>query len=162
MGLAQDLEDFTNYGAEGIGLYRTEIHYLMRTALPTVEELVELYTKVMESSGGAPVIFRTLDLGGDKFPSYLHFPKEENPFLGIRSIRYQLQWQSLLKDQLKAILQVAHLGNLQLMFPMITHLDELHEVRRIYLDCRRELEMDSGVALPSIKLGMMEGRAARR
>lgn len=155
VGLAQDLEDFTNYGAEGIGLYRTEIHYLMRTTLPTVDELVELYTKVMESSDGAPVIFRTLDLGGDKFPAYLHFPKEENPFLGIRSIRYQLQWQSLLKDQLKAILQVAHLGDLQLMFPMITHLEELHEVRRIYLDCRRELEMDTGVPLPSIKLGMM-------
>ncbi|MCZ6627943.1 MAG: phosphoenolpyruvate--protein phosphotransferase [SAR324 cluster bacterium] len=155
VGLAQDLEDFTRYGAEGIGLYRTEIYYLMRSTCPTIEELVETYSKVLKTAGGQPVIFRTLDLGGDKFPSYLHFPKEENPFLGIRSIRYQLRWQSLLKEQIKAILQVAHMGDTQLMFPMISHLDELHEVKRIYLDCRRELEQESGKALPEIKLGMM-------
>ncbi len=155
VGLAQDLEDFANYGAEGIGLYRTEIYYLMRSSRPTVDELAETYGRVLESAGEYPVIFRTLDLGGDKFPSYLHFPKEENPFLGIRSIRYQLRWQSLLKDQIEAILRVAHLGNTQLMFPMISHLDELHQVKRIYLDCRRELEKQTGTPLPPIKLGMM-------
>jgi phosphoenolpyruvate-protein phosphotransferase len=155
VGLAQDLEDFANYGAEGIGLYRTEIFYLMRSSRPTVAELTENYAKVVTSAGSHPIIFRTLDLGGDKFPSYLHFPKEENPFLGIRSIRYQLHWQSLMREQLRAILSVAHLGDVRLMFPMISHLDELLQVKQIYLDCRRGMEVEGEAAIPNIPIGMM-------
>lgn len=155
VGLTQDLEDVARYGAEGIGLYRTEIYYLMRSVRPTPEDLVALYTRVMKGAAGKPVIFRTLDLGGDKFPPYLHFPKEENPFLGIRSIRFQLRWPSLLTEQLKAILMVSHLGKMELMFPMISHLDELHEVKRIYLKCREEVEAETGKKLPHLPLGMM-------
>ena len=155
IGLTQELEDFPRYGAEGIGLYRTEIYYLMRTSRPTQEDLIDTYKRVMNEAGDQVVIFRTLDLGGDKFPSYLQFPKEDNPFLGIRSIRYQLRRQPLLKDQIKAILSVAHLGNAQLMFPMISHLEELHQVNRIYMDCRREFEAEVGRAAPVLKIGMM-------
>ena len=155
VGLSQDLDDFSRYGAEGIGLYRTEVFYLMQNDRPSFDELVETYANTLAMANGKPVIFRTLDLGGDKFPHYMHFPKEENPFLGLRSIRYQLRWQSLLSEQLKAILTVADKGPLKIMFPMISHLDELHEVKRIYLDCRAEMEKERGASLPEVELGMM-------
>lgn len=154
VGLVQDLDDLDRYGAEGIGLLRTEIFYLMRSSRPTTADLAEHYGQVLAAAGDRPVIFRTLDLGGDKFPPYLHFPKEENPFLGCRSIRYQLRRQSLLRDQLKAILQVAKGDNVQLLFPMISQLDELHEVKRIYNNCREELIAD-GFSPPDLKIGMM-------
>jgi len=154
VGLTQDLEDLSRYGAEGVGLLRTEVYYLMRSSRPTIEDLEEQYAHVLQMADGSPVVFRTLDLGGDKFPPYLHFPKEENPFLGCRSIRYQLRRQTLLRDQLKAILRVAHQGNVRLLFPMISHLDELHDVKRIYNSCRMELEAE-GVTMPELEIGMM-------
>ena len=154
VGLTQDLDDIGRYGAEGVGLFRTEVYYLMRNTRPTVDDLAGQYARVMETAAGQPVIFRTLDLGGDKFPSYLHFPKEENPFLGCRSIRYQLRRQTLLRDQLKAILRVAHMGQVKLLFPMISHLDELHQVKRIYNSCREEL-IEGGLDLPWLDIGMM-------
>ncbi|MBI3993388.1 MAG: phosphoenolpyruvate--protein phosphotransferase [Candidatus Lambdaproteobacteria bacterium] len=154
VGLTQDLGDIGRYGAEGVGLFRTEVYYLMRNTRPTEDDLAGQYAKVMEAAAGQPVIFRTLDLGGDKFPSYLHFPKEENPFLGCRSIRYQLRRQTLLRDQLKAILRVAHMGQVKLLFPMISHLDELHHVKRIYNSCREEL-LERGGELPRLDIGMM-------
>ncbi len=155
VGLIQDLDDCSHFGAEGIGLVRTEIFYLTRSSRPSVKELKENYARVVSAAGSHPVIFRTLDLGGDKFPSYLHFPKEENPFLGMRSIRYQLHWQSLLREQLEAILGVAHLGDVRLMFPMISHLEELFEVKRIYLDCREEMEEATGEPVADVPIGMM-------
>ncbi|MBI4083692.1 MAG: phosphoenolpyruvate--protein phosphotransferase [Candidatus Lambdaproteobacteria bacterium] len=155
LGLPQDLDDFDRYAAEGVGLFRTEIFYLMRDVRPTIADLEANYGRVLEVARGKPVIIRTLDLGGDKFPSYLDFPKEENPFLGCRSIRYQLSRTWLLRDQLKAILRVAHQGDVHLMFPMISHIEELHEVRRIYEDCRVEVANDLGRALPKLPIGMM-------
>jgi len=155
IALSQDLEDFDRFGAEGIGLMRTEAQYLMRATRPTVNELADYYTRVLQVAGDKPVIFRTLDLGGDKFPSYLDFPKEDNPFLGCRSIRYQLRRSWLLKDQLHAILRVAHLGNVELMFPMISHMEELHQVKQIYAECRAEVTEATGREPPALKIGMM-------
>lgn len=155
VSLSHDLEDVTQYGADGIALYRTELHYLVRSSPPSVDELVEFYSQAVAAAGDRLVVFRTLDLGSDHMPPYLSFPKEDNPFMGFRSIRYQLSRSFLLRDQLKAILRVAHLGQVAVMVPMISQLEELHEVKRIYRNCRAELEKEAGGPLPEVKLGMM-------
>ncbi|MDH4225483.1 MAG: phosphoenolpyruvate--protein phosphotransferase [Deltaproteobacteria bacterium] len=155
VGLSQDLEDVKRYGAEGIGLYRTEVQFLMSEYRPTQGEMDEMYAKVVQEAGGRPVVFRTLDLGGDKFPPYLHFPKEDNPFLGNRSIRYQLTRVHLLKDQLRAIFKVSRMGDVKVLIPMISQLDELYQVKGIIAETRRELELELGETLPDLPLGMM-------
>ncbi len=155
VGLTQDLEDYAASGAEGIGLFRTEVFYLMRPSRPTEAELVEFYTRALEVAGNEPVMFRTLDIGGDRFPSYLDFPKEENPFLGLRSLRFQLRRQPLLKEQLRALLRVSHLGQARIVFPMITLLDELQEAKRILNVCREELERETGRPMELPPVGMM-------
>lgn len=153
--LTHDLEDCREFGAEGIGLYRTEYIYLMRTTPPSVEELVEQYAQAMETAGGRPVVFRTLDLGGERQPTYLNFPREENPSLGARSIRFQLQHVELLEDQIMAALEVAHLGDARLAFPMISQYNELQEVMHIYRQCCTAYEHKHGRAPPEVKLGMV-------
>ena len=153
--LTHDLEDCREFGAEGIGLYRTEYIYLMRTTPPTVEELVEHYRKAMEAAAGKPVVFRTLDLGGERPPPYLAFPREDNPSLGARSIRYQLQHPNLLEDQMLAALEVAHLGEVRLAFPMISQYNELQDVKYIYRQSRAAFERKHGHEAPEVKLGMV-------
>ncbi|HUJ75776.1 MAG TPA: putative PEP-binding protein, partial [bacterium] len=155
VGLAQDVEDYATSGAEGIGLYRTEIFYLMRTSRPTTEELADSYGKVLTATAGQTVIFRTLDLGGEHFPPYLEFAPEENPVLGLRSLRFQLRRQALFKEQLKGLLRVAHLGDMRVMFPMISQLDELLEAKAILNQCRDELVEELGRPVPLPKVGMM-------
>lgn len=155
VGLPTDMKESLSYGAEGVGLYRTENFYLISSTKPTVDDLKIQYKNTVSQAEGKIVTFRTLDLGGDKFPTYLNFPKEENPFLGLRSIRFQLRRQELLKDQLTAIISVADQGNVRLMFPMISHLEELHQVKRIYRDVREEYAAETGKTPPEIPLGMM-------
>ena len=155
VSMAQDLAECQEFGSEGIGLYRTEAFYLMRTTPPTVAELTETYAKAMEVADGHPVIFRTLDLGGERPPTYLNFPEEDNPSLGSRSIRYQLQHPNLLKDQITATLEVAHLGEARIAFPMISQFSELQEVKRIFRQCRGEFEKRNGRSAPELKFGMV-------
>ena len=155
IGMAQDLEDCGKFGAEGIGVYRTEVFYLMRDTRPTVQDLVGHFSKAVEVADGGKVVFRTLDLGADSPPSYLRFPAEENPALGTRSIRYQLQHEELLRDQIMAVLHIAHMGDVQMVFPMIGQMSELHAVKRIYADCRAIFEREEGRPAPEVKLGMI-------
>ena len=155
ISLPHDLVDYREFGAEGIGLYRTEAFYLMRDQAPTVEELVEHYTQVMETAEGQPVVVRTLDLGGERSPAYLSFPAENNPSLGTRSIRYQLMNRQLLRDQIMATLKVAHLGDVGIAFPMISQLEELETVLTIFHGCRADFERSQGHPAPPVKIGMV-------
>ena len=155
VSVSQDLPQCSEFGAEGIGLYRTEAFYLMRTTVPSVEELTESYAKAMEIANGQPVIFRTLDLGGERSPTYLNFPHEDNPSLGARSIRFQLQHPELLEDQIMATLEVAHLGDARISFPMISQIDELLQVKNIYRECRQAFAEKHGKPAPELKLGMV-------
>ncbi len=155
IGLSQDLEDYVTSGAEGVGLYRTEVFYLMRDTRPSVKELQETYSQALKVAGSQAVVFRTLDLSADRYPPYLDFPKEDNPILGCRSLRYQLRRQGLLKDQFKALLHVAHLGEVRLMLPMITHLDELQEAKHLLNVCVEEVEEETGREVKAPAVGMM-------
>ncbi|MDH5751762.1 MAG: phosphoenolpyruvate--protein phosphotransferase [Deltaproteobacteria bacterium] len=155
VALMQDLEDCREYGADGIGLCRTEIHHMTSSTRPTVEDLVEVYSRVMESMEGKPVSFRLLDLRSDRKPGYLNFPLENNPYMGLRSIRFQLRETGLLEDQLNAILSLPGKYPAQVVVPMISQLSELQEFRRIYNLCRKSIAEKTGREAPDLKIGML-------
>ena len=140
--LAQEAEHCLDRGAEGVGLYRTEFLYLNKTADPTEEEHYAAYTSVVQTIGpNRPVVIRTLDLGADKFSSLDGTVKEEkNPFLGFRSVRLCLHNIDLFKTQLRAILRAAVHGDLRVMFPMISTVDELRQCIAILEDVKEDLE----------------------
>ena len=141
-------------GADGIGLFRTEFLFMHRREMPTEEEQFHAYKSVAELFGTAPVVMRTLDVGGDKRLPYLCLPAEENPFLGLRGIRLCLKHEALFCTQLRAMLRAASYGNLSIMFPMIGHLDELHQAKVLLKRCRAEL-VSEGVAVSAVPVGMM-------
>lgn len=155
VSLTHDLADYSEFASQGIGLYRTEALYLMRTTPPSIEELVENYTQVVEAAAGEPVVVRTLDLGGERPPAYMDFPPEDNPSLGARSIRYQLQHRHLLEAQITATLEVAHLGDVRIAFPMISVFVELQQVLRIYQNCRDAYRQKHGREAPPVMVGMV-------
>lgn len=157
VGLAQDLEDCRTYGAEGVGLYRTEVPYLLRTTRPGVDELVEIFAGATGQLDGEPVVFRTLDLSGERSPTYLNFPPEANPYMGCRSIRYQLEHRGLLEDQFMALLHVADRGgaDVRVGIPLISTLAELQEVRRILNTCQERFSREEGRPAPHLPLGMI-------
>ena len=124
--LPEDVNAVEVNGAEGIGLYRTEFLYLNRPALPSEDEQYETYRKVAERVRPHPLIIRTFDLGGDKLaPGTVDITDELNPFLGWRAIRFCLESIDILKTQLRAILRASAVGNVKIMFQMISGLDEL-------------------------------------
>ncbi len=137
--LPEDLDQVDASGAEGIGLYRTEFFYLNKTELPTEDEQYAAYRLVAERSRPHNVIIRTLDLGGDKFMSALHMPEELNPFLGWRAIRFCLERVDIFKTQLRAILRASAVGNVKMMYPMISGVGELRRANVILNECREEL-----------------------
>ena len=137
--LPSDVELVKQSGAEGIGLYRTEFFYLNKDELPNEEEQYENYCIVAREMGQKSVIIRTLDLGGDKFMSALNLPSELNPFLGWRAIRFCLERVDVFKTQLRAILRASALGNISIMFPMISGVDELKRANAVLEECRQEL-----------------------
>ncbi len=127
-------------GAEGIGVLRTEFMYMDRQDFPSEEEQYLGYTAILEKTGQIPVIFRTLDIGGDKPTPYFNPGKELNPSLGLRSLRYCLRENpQVLKTQIRAILRAGFGKNIKIMFPMITTLHELLEAKRIFRDCLQYL-----------------------
>jgi len=128
IGLLSDLELVKKYGADHIGLYRTEFPFLVRKEFPSENEQFLLYKKVVEGAEGRPVTIRTLDVGGDKFLSYLDYPREQNPYLGWRSIRVSLDLDDIFRTQIRAILKASAFGHIKILFPMIT---TVGEVRRI-------------------------------
>lgn len=138
LSLAADLK------AEGVGLYRSEFPFIVRSAFPTEEEQRVVYTRLFKSMDGKPVFIRTLDVGGDKVLPYLNTPKEENPELGLRSIRFSLQHREIFDQQLRAILRAgATHEKLGIMFPMISSLDEFRAARKAVEDAQAGLKRDS-------------------
>src|SRR6201993_2105514 len=138
--LPEDVVAVAANGAEGIGLYRTEFLYLNRTTLPTEDEQYETYRKVAERVRPHPLIIRTFDLGGDKLaPGAVDVGDELNPFLGWRAIRFCLENVDIFKTQLRAILRASTVGNIKIMFPMISGLDELRRAIAVLEGCKEEL-----------------------
>ena len=140
------------HGAEGIGLYRTEYFYMNRADLPTEEEQFQAYKKVAEQLNPKPVVIRTLDLGGDKFLSSLELPREMNPFMGWRAIRFCLTRVDIFKNQLRAIMRASVYGKLKLMYPMISSYTELVQANKILEEVKKELsekkiDFDSNVEI---------------
>ena len=155
IGLISDVRVALLHGAEGVGLYRTEFPYMARTSFPTRDEQAVIYRKILEGFPGQTVNIRTLDIGGDKGLSYFPYPNEDNPFLGWRSIRVSLERQDIFKEQLAGILLASRAGNPTIMFPLISSLDEINQIREILTTVRNEL-LREGYDVPDyIPLGIM-------
>ena len=151
-----DLAGAVKYGAQGIGLYRTEFLYMNNTHFPSEEEQFAAYREVAAEMGAQrPVIVRTLDIGGDKDLPYYAFEREDNPFLGWRAIRMCLDRTDLFKTQLRAILRAGVFGKLRIMFPMIISLEELLAAREILEECRKELRAEGVPFQEDIEVGIM-------
>jgi phosphotransferase system enzyme I (PtsI) len=144
--LPSDVEAVAENGAEGIGLYRTEFLFVNRDTLPSEEEQYETYRKVAEQVKPNPLIIRTFDLGGDKLAAgVVDVGDEMNPFLGWRAIRFCLENIDIFKTQLRAILRASAVGNVKIMFPMISGLEELRQAKAVLDECRKEIgEKKSG------------------
>ncbi len=153
-GLAE-IPDVQAQGAEGVGLFRTEYLFLNRPQPPDEEEQYAAYREVAERLAPAPVIIRTLDLGGDKLPQMGGDLEERNPFLGWRAIRICLQHPALFKTQLRAILRAAVHGNVKLMYPMISSLEELLQANALLAQCREELRAAGVPCGANLEIGAM-------
>ncbi len=154
--LPEDVNAVIANGAEGIGLYRTEFLYLNRSTLPTEEEQYEIYRKVAERVRPDPLIIRTFDLGGDKLaPGTVDITDELNPFLGWRAIRFCLENVDIFKTQLRAILRASAMGNVKIMFPMISGLDELRGAIAVLAECKKELSSSKIEIGKEIEVGAM-------
>ncbi len=129
INLLRDLNVARDFKSEGVGLYRTEFPFMIRSDFPSEEEQLVVYKKLVEGMPGKEVTFRTLDIGGDKVLSYYDYGKEENPFLGMRSIRFSLRHKDIFRQQVRAILRAGVGVDLRIMFPMISSLDEFLEAR---------------------------------
>ena len=152
--LPDDVENVVDNGAEGIGLYRTEFLYLNRATLPTEDEQYETYRKVAETVAPHPLIVRTFDLGGDKIALGMAADDELNPFMGLRAIRFSLEHLDIFKAQVRAILRASEAGNVKIMFPMISGLNELRRAIGVYEECQAELKAE-GVPFREIDVGAM-------
>jgi phosphotransferase system enzyme I (PtsP) len=155
IGLIGDVAFAKRHGAEGVGLYRTEFPFLTYGEFPDEDEQIRLYRKVIEEMSNTPVTIRTLDLGADKYPSYLPFAKEENPFLGWRSIRVSLELTDLFKVQLRAILRASAYGRVKLLLPMISSLEEVWQAKEIIDEAKRELRREGQPFDESVPVGIM-------
>ncbi|HCP92262.1 MAG TPA: phosphoenolpyruvate--protein phosphotransferase, partial [Spartobacteria bacterium] len=154
--LPGDVDAVAANGAEGIGLYRTEFLYLNRNTLPTEDEQYQTYRKVAECVSPDPLIIRTFDLGGDKLASgTVDVSDELNPFLGWRAIRFCLENIPIFKTQLRAILRASAVGNVKIMFPMISGLDELRRAVSILNECKEELRRTGSTFGDATEVGAM-------
>lgn len=152
---AGDADAVKSSGAEGVGLFRTEYLFINRDSLPTEEEQYEAYRQVALALKPHPVVIRTLDLGGDKFLSHLHVPTEMNPFLGWRAIRFCLQQRDVFGGQLRAILRASAEGNVKMMYPMISGLDELNQANGLLAEFKQELRQQNLPFDENLEVGVM-------
>lgn len=155
IGSFKDVHKVIENGGEGIGLFRTEFLYMDRDELPSEEEQYEAYKYVAEKMEGKPVVIRTLDIGGDKKLSYLPLPEEMNPFLGYRAIRLCLDRQDIFKTQLRAVLRASAYGRIQIMFPMISSLEEVIRAKGVLKECMVELSSEGKAFNENIEIGIM-------
>ena len=161
IGSPNDVKGIISNGGFGVGLYRTEFLFMDRDSVPTEEEQFEAYKKVAETMKGKPVIIRTLDIGGDKAIPYLGLETEENPFLGFRAIRFCLKRRDIYEVQLRALLRASAFGDIKIMVPLVTGVDELRAVKVILEDIKRQLDKDGIAYNKDVKVGvMMETPAA--
>lgn len=154
IGRPEDVHNVLQNGGEGIGLFRTEFLFMDRNSEPDEEEQFEAYSTVARMMDNHEVIIRTLDIGGDKDIPYLHIEKEENPFLGHRAIRFCLDNRELFKKQIRAILRAAVYGNIKIMLPLVTCLEEVFEAKKIISECVKELS-DKKLEYKTVSLGVM-------
>jgi phosphotransferase system, enzyme I, PtsP len=154
-GLLVDLPHLHESGADGIGLYRTELQFMMAASFPRLNVQMRHYSAVLEAANGKPIVFRTLDIGSDKTLPYLRQPKEENPAMGWRAIRMSLERRALLELQLRALLTAAAGRELRILFPMVAECGEFREAKAV-VEKVKEMLKARGHTLPqSIKLGTM-------
>ncbi len=161
IGKPEDVDRVLAYDGEGIGLFRTEFLFMDRNEMPTEEEQYEAYKKVAVAMKGKPVIIRTLDIGGDKEIPYMGLKKDENPFLGYRAIRFCLDRKDdIYRPQLRALLRASAFGNIKIMVPMVTCIEEYREARALVNDIIKELD-EKGIACnKEIQVGIMVETAA--
>ncbi|RHP44084.1 phosphoenolpyruvate--protein phosphotransferase [Clostridium sp. AF32-12BH] len=161
IGKPEDLEKVFQYDGEGVGLFRTEFLFMDRTAMPTEEEQFEAYKAVAEGLKGKPVIIRTLDIGGDKEIPYMGLTKDENPFLGYRAIRFCLDRKDdVYRPQLRALLRASAYGNIKIMVPMVTCIEELREAKALIEEIKKELDEKNIPYKKDIEVGIMVETAA--
>ena len=155
IGSPDDVPAALEHDAEAIGLFRSEFLFMDSPALPTEEEQFQAYQKVAIALKGAPVIIRTLDVGGDKEIPYLHMEKEENPFMGYRAVRYCLANPDQYKVQLRALLRASAFGDVWIMIPLVTCVEEVRSVKALVEECKRELDAEGVAYNKDIKVGIM-------
>lgn len=155
IGNPEDAVKAMEFDGEGVGLFRTEFLFMDRNAMPTEEEQFEAYKKAALILKGKPLIIRTLDIGGDKDLPYLGLKKEENPFMGFRAIRYCLKNEELFTSQIRAILRASAFGDIRIMFPLVTTVDELREGKKLVEKLKLELSSENIDFDKDIKVGVM-------
>jgi len=155
INLFSDIKFACELHSEGVGLYRTEFPFIVRTDFPSEEEQFVIYKRIIEGMPGKEMTFRTLDIGGDKVLSYYEFEKEENPFLGMRSIRFSLRHKDIFSQQIRAILRAGVGADIKIMFPMISSLDEFLEAKEVVLSCLRDLKKEKIPHNDSVPVGLM-------
>lgn len=161
IGSPEDAKKVIENGGEGIGLFRTEFLFMDRDCMPTEEEQFESYKEVATAMEGKPVIIRTLDIGGDKEIPYMGIVQDENPFLGYRAIRLCLDRKDdIYIPQLRALLRASAFGNIKIMLPLITSMDEIREAKALISDIKKELDEKNIAYNKSIEVGIMVETAA--
>lgn len=161
IGKPEDVDKVLQYDAEGIGLFRTEFLFMDRNSMPTEDEQFEAYQKVAIAMNGKPVIIRTLDIGGDKEIPYMGLKKDENPFLGYRAIRFCLdRREDVYRPQLRALLRASAFGNIKIMVPMVTCLEEFREAKAMIEEIKAELDSKGIAYKKDIQVGIMVETAA--
>jgi len=153
--LPEEVEMAFSFGAEGIGLFRSEFIYLQRSSLPKEEDHLAVYSRIAKAAYPAAVYIRTMDIGGEKSLPQLKIEKEPNPALGLRAIRFSLRHRDLFKVQLRAILRASSLGNVRILIPMITEVEEIGEVKFLFEEVKQELEKERVKFDRQIPLGVM-------
>ena len=161
IGKPEDVDKVLQYDGEGVGLFRTEFLFMDRDSMPTEEEQFEAYRKVAVALDGKPVIIRTLDIGGDKEIPYMGLEKDENPFLGYRAVRFCLDRKDdVYRPQLRALLRASAYGNIKIMVPLVTCIEEYRQVKALVHEIMAELDREGIAYNKNIQLGIMVETAA--
>lgn len=155
IGKPDDADAVLSKDGEGVGLFRTEFLYMDSSSIPTEEEQFEAYKKTVIKLGDKPLIIRTLDVGGDKDIPYLGLSKEDNPFMGFRAVRYCLHREDVYKPQLRALLRASAFGNIKIMIPLVTCIDEVREVKAMIENIKAELDSENIAYNKDIQVGVM-------
>lgn len=153
--IVEEVASVLDYGAEGIGLFRTEFLYINKKELPSEEELFEIFKKAAEKIAPLPVTIRTLDIGGDKFISHIDVAEEMNPVMGLRAIRFCLKEIGIFKTQLRAILRASAYGKVRILFPMISCAEEVLQIKKLLLEVKKDLKKEKKAFDQDIEIGIM-------